>query len=114
MNTELPNLIVDVFSLVDTETAIVGASSSSGKVRRRGGEGCLQVRRVDSLISFQDGGEKKDDRERFRGLLREAEKFLPEGTLKERLEIDTLGEVGVLKQPKKFFNTIIKLKTKLL
>ena len=32
----------------------------------------------------------------------------------ERLEIDTLGETGILKNPKKFFTTVIKLKTKLL
>ncbi len=85
-------MVVDVFSLVDTETSFASSSSGSGT----------------------GVGEKKDDRERFRALLKEAEKFLPEGTLKERMEIDTLGEVGVLKAPKKFFNTIIKLKTKLL
>ncbi len=60
------------------------------------------------------GGEKKDDRERFRVLLKDAEKFLPEGTLKERLEIETLGDVGILKNQRKFFNTVVKLKTKLL
>ena len=32
----------------------------------------------------------------------------------ERLEIDTLGDAGILKHTKKFFTTIIKLKTKLL
>ena len=32
----------------------------------------------------------------------------------ERLEIDTLGECAILRQPKKFFTTQIKLKTKLL
>ena len=34
--------------------------------------------------------------------------------MQERLEIDTLGECGILKHPKKFFTTVIKLKTKLL
>lgn len=57
---------------------------------------------------------KKDDRERLVGIVRDAEKYLPEGILKERMEIDTLGEAGVLKNAKKFFSTIIKLKTKLL
>ena len=91
-------MVVDVFTLVDTETSIAGAGTSS----------------AGSAASSAAGGEKKDDRERFKALLKEAEKFLPEGTLKERVEVDTLGEVGVLKAPKKFFNTIIKLKTKLL
>ena len=35
-------------------------------------------------------------------------------SFQERLEIDTLGECGILKHPKKFFTTVIKLKTKLL
>jgi len=55
----------------------------------------------------------KDDRERFKALLKESERFLPEATLKERMEIETLGEASVIKQHKKFFNSIIKLKTKL-
>ncbi len=95
-------MVVDVFTLVDTETSIAGAGTSSA--------GSAAA----SSASSAPGGEKKDDRERFKALLKEAEKFLPEGTLKERVEVDTLGEVGVLKAPKKFFNTIIKLKTKLL
>ena len=46
--------------------------------------------------------------------MKDAEKFLPEGTLKERMEIETLGDAGIVKNNKKFFNTMIKLKTKLL
>jgi THO complex subunit 2 len=51
---------------------------------------------------------------RFISLLRECEKYLSEGTLKERMEIETLGEAGIIKNSKKFFSTVIKLKTKLL
>ena len=74
--------------------------------------------------------EKKDERSRLVGLVREIERFLSDGLVKvsfekekhesffsqlqERLEIDTLGEAGILKHTKKFFTTIIKLKTKLL
>ena len=57
---------------------------------------------------------KKEERERFLGILNESEKYLPERTLKERMEIESLGEAGVVKNHKKFFQTIIKLKTKLL
>ena len=56
----------------------------------------------------------KDERERMVGIIKEAEKYLPEITLKERLEMDTLGEVGLVKNSKKFFTTVIKMKTKLL
>ena len=56
----------------------------------------------------------KDERERMVGILRDSEKYLPEGTLKERMEIDTLGEAGIVKNSKKFFTTVIKMKTKLL
>ena len=75
--------------------------------------------------------EKKDERSRLVGLVREIERFLSDGLVKvwrenaeikyyyltksqERLEIDTLGDAGILKHTKKFFTTIIKLKTKLL
>ncbi len=81
----MANTVVDVFALVDTETGLSAAASSTS-----------------------------EDRKVFKALLEDCEKFLPEGTLKERMEIDTLGEVGVIKAPKKFFNTVIKLKTKLL
>ena len=58
--------------------------------------------------------EKKDERARYISLVREIERFLSDGLVKERMEIDTLGECGILRHPKKFFTTVIKLKTKLL
>jgi len=57
--------------------------------------------------------DKKDERSRLTATVREIERFLTDGLVKERLEIDTLGECGILKHPKKFFTTVIKLKTKL-
>merc|ERR1719481_1471648 len=57
--------------------------------------------------------EKKDERARYISMVRELERFLSDGLVKERMEIDTLGEAGILKHPKKFFTTVIKLKTKL-
>lgn len=81
IGADVTSSVVDVLSVVDTETALMGI---------------------------------KDDRDRFVGILRDAEKYLPEGTLKERMEIDTLGEAGIVKNHKKFFTTVIKMKTKLL
>ncbi len=57
---------------------------------------------------------RKEDRNRLLGLLRDTERYLPEGTIKERMDIEPMGDAGILKYPKKFFSTCIKLKTKLL
>ena len=81
MQPEMGCLIVDILSLVDTETMLIGG---------------------------------KEERERFIHLLKDSERFLSEGTLKERMEIDTLGEAGIVKNSKKFFTTVIKMKTKML
>ena len=67
---------------------------------------------VDLETSSSSSG-KNENRDRFIALLKEAEKFLPEETLKERMVVDTLGEAGILTNAKKFFNSIIKQKTKL-
>ena len=83
---------------------------------------------VDTETSLAE--EKKDERSRLTATVREVERFLGDGLVKvnricficpnlfvssqERMEIDTLGECNILKQPKKFFTTQIKLKTKLL
>jgi len=66
---------------------------------------------VDTETGLAD--DKKDERARLVATVRETERFFTDGLVKERLEIDTLGECGILKQPKKFFTTVIKLKTKL-
>ena len=51
--------------------------------------------------------EKKDERARYISLVREIERFLSDGLVKERMEIDTLGECGILRHPKKFFTTAV-------
>ena len=56
---------------------------------------------------------RKDERARLTSTVTELERFLGDSTVKERLEIDTLGKFGILKQTKKFITTQIKLKTKL-
>ena len=45
--------------------------------------------------------------------MKESERFLSSDTLKERMEIETLGSAGIVKNSKKFFSTVIKTKTKL-
>ena len=81
MHREMGCLIVDIFSLIDTETMLIGG---------------------------------KEERDRFIHILKDSERFLSEGILKERMEIDTLGEAGIVKVAKKFFTTVIKMKTKML
>ena len=81
MQPQMGCLIVDILSLIDTETMLIGG---------------------------------KDERDRFIHILKDAQKILSEGILKERMEIDTLGEAGIVKMPKKFFTTVIKMKTKML
>ncbi len=81
---EMASLVMDLFNLVDQETQATSA------------------------------GGKKDHRERFVSMYKECERYLPEATIKERAEIETLGETGIVKNHKKFFSTTIKLKTKLL
>jgi len=57
--------------------------------------------------------ENREDRSRLAGLLQDLNKYLSEELVKERTEIELLGEAKILKNPKKFFNTVIKLKTKI-
>lgn len=53
-----------------------------------------------------------DERTNFCYLVRELESFISDKLLKERLEIDTLQDVGTLKN-KNFYTKFIKIKTKL-
>ncbi|XP_066999560.2 THO complex subunit 2 isoform X2 [Anabrus simplex] len=53
-----------------------------------------------------------EERQRFCFIVKECEKFLSEKLLKERLEIDTLQDVGTLKN-RNFYTKFIKVKTKL-
>nr|CAI5831186.1 unnamed protein product [Callosobruchus analis] len=65
----------------------------------------------DAVSSQTDNGESKE-RSTYCIIVKECEKFLSDKLLKERLEIDTLQEVGVLKN-NTFYSKFIKVKTKL-
>lgn len=55
---------------------------------------------------------QNEERSNFCYLVRELESFISDKLLKERLEIDTLQDVGTLKN-KNFYTKFIKIKTKL-
>ncbi|XP_030748048.1 THO complex subunit 2 isoform X2 [Sitophilus oryzae] len=67
---------------------------------------------VADAVTTQIDGEDFRDRGNFCYIVKECEKFLSDKLLKERLEIDTLQEVGILKN-KTFYSKFIKIKTKL-
>ncbi|KAG5888387.1 hypothetical protein JTB14_035693 [Gonioctena quinquepunctata] len=72
----------------------------------------LDVLNLEDAITSQTDGEDTKDRSNFCAIVKECEKFLSDKLLKERLEIDTLQEVGVLKN-NTFYSKFIKVKTKL-
>lgn len=55
---------------------------------------------------------QSEERAQFCYIVRELESFMSDKLLKERLEIDTLQDVGTLKN-KSFYTKFIKIKTKL-
>ncbi|XP_049826219.1 THO complex subunit 2 isoform X2 [Aethina tumida] len=65
----------------------------------------------DSVTSVQDNEESKE-RTNFCIIVKDCEKIVSEKLLKERLEIETLQEVGILKN-RTFYSRFIKVKTKL-
>ncbi|CAG2060894.1 unnamed protein product, partial [Timema podura] len=65
---------------------------------------------IDAETSCSEGN--SEERTRFCFIVKETEKFLSDKLLKERLEIDTLQDVGTLKN-KNFYTKFIKVKTKL-
>ncbi len=79
------SIIVDTFALVDLEVSIVANEK-----------------------------EKNEIRDRMLAVLKECERYLSVDALKERMEIETLGDACIIKNSKKFFSTVIKTKTKLL
>lgn len=84
MHTDLPSLILDTIGIFDAETA----------------------------NSLNDNSHPSEERIAFCEIARDAEKILSEKLLKERLEIDTLNEVGLIKN-NNFYTKFIKVKTKL-
>lgn len=57
--------------------------------------------------------EHNEERQTLCGILKEFENWLGESLIKERLEIDTLQDCGLLKAKKTFYTRFIKVKTKL-
>ena len=84
-HSEVGSIIIDTIVLIDLETSM--------------------------LVNEKEREEVKG---RFLSLLKESEKYLCADTLKERMEIETLGNASIVKNSKKFFSTVIKTKTKLL
>lgn len=67
---------------------------------------------LDVACVLDAAADAKEERADLCHLLREAEAALSDKLLKERLEIDTLQDVGTLKN-KNFYTKFIKIKTKL-
>ncbi|XP_020805921.1 LOW QUALITY PROTEIN: THO complex subunit 2 [Drosophila serrata] len=66
---------------------------------------------LDSETSLMTEG-LHEERHAFVQLVKDMDKVVPESLLKERLEIDTLQDVGIVKN-KSFYSKFIKVKTKL-
>ncbi|KAK5643842.1 hypothetical protein RI129_007687 [Pyrocoelia pectoralis] len=73
---------------------------------------CDALNVVDAETSVFENSDDPKERNSLGYIIRECEKFLSDKLLKERLEIDTLQEVGVLKT-RNFYTKFIKIKTKL-
>lgn len=82
MHADLPSVILDIIGIIDAETS-PGQSDTN-----------------------------TDERNSFCQIVKEVEKLVSEKLLKERLEIDTLQDVGTIKN-KMFYTKFIKVKTKL-
>jgi len=66
---------------------------------------------LDSETSLITDG-LQEERHAFVQLVKDLDRVIPESLLKERLEIDTLQEAGIVKN-KSFYSKFIKVKTKL-
>lgn len=68
---------------------------------------------ADSATSVNDQqNDESKERITLGYITKECEKFLSDKLIKERLEIDTLQEIGILKN-RSFYTKFIKVKTKL-
>uniref|UniRef100_A0A182PCL3 THO complex subunit 2 n=1 Tax=Anopheles epiroticus TaxID=199890 RepID=A0A182PCL3_9DIPT len=83
LHTDIPSILLDVFGIFDAETA--GTSGDAPP---------------------------SEERANFCYIAKEAERFVSDKLLKERLEIDTLQDVGTIKN-RNFYSRFIKVKTKL-
>nr|XP_040234043.2 THO complex subunit 2 isoform X2 [Anopheles coluzzii] len=85
LHSDVPSILLDVFGIFDAETATAGSG---------------------------DGAPPSEERTNFCYIAKESERFVSEKLLKERLEIDTLQDVGTIKN-RSFYTRFIKVKTKL-
>ncbi|XP_058121389.1 THO complex subunit 2 [Anopheles ziemanni] len=83
LHSDIPSILLDVFGIFDAETA-----TSTGDAP------------------------PSEERSTFCYIVKETERFVSEKLLKERLEIDTLQDVGTIKN-RSFYTRFIKVKTKL-
>jgi hypothetical protein len=65
------------------------------------------------LLDIESSLGSKEEREKYLSLLKELLKNIPEAYYKERMELDTLGLVGVVERDKKPFTFVVRMKTKL-
>lgn len=91
LHSDIPSILLDIFGILDAETA---ASSGTTSGERTGSDA------------------PSEERTAFCYIVKETERFLSEKLLKERLEIDTLQDVGTIKN-RSFYTKFIKVKTKL-
>ncbi|KAK9712875.1 Transcription- and export-related complex subunit [Popillia japonica] len=83
LHNDIPSIILDILNIADAETSVFDGQNDDSK-----------------------------ERSNFCYIVKECEKFLSDKLLKERLELDTLLEVGILKN-RNFYTKFIKVKTKL-
>lgn len=87
LHSDIPSIMLDIFGVLDAETAAGGGGASGTDA-------------------------STEERGAFCYIVKESERFLSEKLLKERLEIDTLQDVGTIKN-RSFYTKFIKVKTKL-
>ncbi|XP_022903408.2 THO complex subunit 2 [Onthophagus taurus] len=83
LHNDIPSIILDILNIADADTSV-----------------------------FDSQNEDSKERANFCYIVKECEKFLSDKLLKERSELDTLLEVGILKN-RNFYTKFIKVKTKL-
>ncbi|XP_050076500.1 THO complex subunit 2 [Anopheles maculipalpis] len=83
LHNDVPSILLDVIGIFDAETTGTGGDAPPS-----------------------------EERSMFCYIVKETERFLSEKLLKERLEIDTLQDVGTIKN-RSFYTRFIKVKTKL-
>ncbi|XP_058449396.1 THO complex subunit 2 [Malaya genurostris] len=91
LHCDIPSILLDIYGILDAETAGNGGNTSNGS---------------------NGGDTPSEERTIFCYIVKETERFLSEKLLKERLEIDTLQDVGTIKN-RSFYTKFIKVKTKL-